>query len=127
MDKSDRDSLRRNRLDLCQDLDAKQATQFLFSKDILSDKDKQDIDANNTQRERSEALLDILPRRGPNAFNAFLEFLGKNQVHLSKLLQPVAEGIFMSAINSVRDGLSFAFVLQQIASKGIVFKYRCPT
>ena len=127
MEKSDRDSLRKNRLDLCRDLDAKQVTQFLYSKDILSEKDKQEIDAKNTQRERSEELLDILPRRGPNAFKAFLEFIAENQNHLFKLLQPVAEGIFMSVINSIKDGLSFAFVLQQIASKGIVFKFWSPT
>lgn len=97
MDTAHRNLLRKNRLALSEDLDAKTATSYLYSEDIISEHDKEDIETAKTQRDKSEKLLDILPKRGPHAFEVFLKFLDDKQPHLSKLLQGVPEGKFFGS------------------------------
>ena len=88
MDDSDRKLLKVNRMDLVRDLDVDTATSFLYSKTILSENHRDEILALKTPLAKSEKLLDVLPKRGPEAFGVFVQFLDENQPFLSKLLTP---------------------------------------
>ncbi|XP_028399666.1 caspase-3-like isoform X2 [Dendronephthya gigantea] len=88
MDKSHRDILKAKRMDLARDLDVNTAVSYLYSQSIFTENDKDEILALKTPQERSEKLLDILPKRGPEAFDVFVKFLDERQPFLSKLLKP---------------------------------------
>lgn len=47
----------------------------LYTEEVLTRQLREKINANKTETERLRALLDILPRRGDNAFNKFYEVL----------------------------------------------------
>ena len=99
MEKNHRDALRRNRVNICRDLDGKIATSYLYSKEILTETDKDEIEqAASTPTQKNEMLLDILAKRGPKAFPAFMEFLKDNQKHLFDLLTPPSEGKYCFGI-----------------------------
>ena len=80
--------LKENRRDLARDLDVDTAVSYLYSRSILSENDRDEILALKIQLAKSEKLLDVLPKRGPEAFDAFVQFLDENQSFLSKLLKP---------------------------------------
>ncbi|XP_046858886.1 caspase-7-like [Xenia sp. Carnegie-2017] len=88
MEDKHREVLRANRMKIVRDLDVDNATSFLYSKSILSENDRDEIKANKTFQSKSDKLLDILPRRGPEAFGVFVKFLDENQPFLSKYLKP---------------------------------------
>ena len=50
---------------------------------VLTEKDKEKIRAQSTRQERCDTLLEILPRKGPNAFSAFVDALDKEAEHLA--------------------------------------------
>ena len=88
MDDTHRSLLRKKRMDLTRDLDVDSAVSFLYSRSILSENDRDEILALKTQLAKSEKLLDVLPKRGPEAFDNFVQFLDENQPFLSQLLKP---------------------------------------
>lgn len=91
MEKKQRDLLRRNRVTLVQDLEATQLLNFLHQEDGgLGENDLETIKAQPTRTARAEKLLDILPRRGPKAFDIFCRALANTdgQHHLVDLLKP---------------------------------------
>lgn len=92
MEEAHRKLLQKNRVTLARDLDVKTATSYLYSQSILSENDKDTIESQTTPLGKNESLLDILPKRGPEAFGVFLKCLEvNNQTHLLRLLKPVAE------------------------------------
>ena len=53
---------------------------------VLTEKDEDEIKAQCTRQERCYKLLEILLRRGENAFEVFVEALKKEVPHLADLL-----------------------------------------
>ena len=87
MEDKHREVLRANRMEIVRDLDVDNATSFLYSKSILTESDRDEIKAIKTLQSKSERLLDILPRRGPEAFGVFVKFLDEKQLFLGDLLK----------------------------------------
>ncbi|XP_064010913.1 death domain-containing protein CRADD [Pogoniulus pusillus] len=76
MDARDKQLLRSLRLELCTEvLVDGVVTQYLYQEGILTDSHVQEIKAQTTTQRRTMMLLDILPSRGPKAFEVFLESL----------------------------------------------------
>ena len=50
---------------------------------VLKETDYDEIRAESTRQGRCDKLLDILPRRGENAFNIFVNALDKEAPHLA--------------------------------------------
>ncbi len=48
---------------------------FLYQENILTEAQVEDIESQPTNRQKSLKLLDILPSRGPRAFDSFLRSL----------------------------------------------------
>ncbi|XP_066019510.1 caspase-3-like isoform X1 [Pocillopora verrucosa] len=94
MQDSEREALRKNRQALLKDLEAKKIASRLFSYNIFSVEDKDEVNSKETKNDQGEALLDILPRKGPKAFKAFCDALHDVSPHLESLLRPIqAEGM----------------------------------
>ena len=51
--------------------------------EILDDTDEGEIKAQSTREKKCDKLLEILRRKGPNAFEAFVEALKKKVSHLA--------------------------------------------
>lgn len=125
MQDSDRDTLRKNRQALLKDLEAKRVASRLYSREILSEEDKDIVNSKPTSTEQGEYLLDILPRKGPKAFRVFCDVLHELSPHLESLLRPVQEDgkmlvlfcilVLESKLNSIDTGYKlsswFAVVL----------------
>ncbi|KAM3833589.1 death domain-containing protein CRADD isoform 2-T3 [Vipera latastei] len=76
MDARDKQVLRSLRLELCAELLVEGLIiQYLYQEEILTDNHVQEIRAQVTNQRKTLVLLDILPTRGPKAFEAFLESL----------------------------------------------------
>ncbi|XP_044167659.1 caspase-2-like [Acropora millepora] len=88
MDERHRELLIRNRKALMKDLDAWSVSIYLYQEQILSEIDFQLIKAERIRLFQAEKVLDIIPQRGPDAFNAFCEALKETdgQKHLLALL-----------------------------------------
>ena len=93
MEEKHRQTLKKNLYKICRDLNGKKATIFLYAEDILSEQDKCDIKSEKTHHDLNDAFMDILPKRGPKAFDVFMEFLKQEQVHLHDILVTSLEGI----------------------------------
>lgn len=91
MQEEDRKALRSNREALLRDLEAKRVASLLYSREIFSEEDKDSVNAKSTPAEQREEVLDILPRKGPKAFNAFCNVLNEVSPHLEALLRPTQE------------------------------------
>eukprot|EP00794_Sanderia_malayensis_P016963 gene16963-18672_t len=83
MTEEHRKLLQKHRLDLLHDMSGDRVASALFSREIFNENDMQQVKAGKTPREKNEKLLEILPRQGSKAFNAFCEALC--QVGLSHL------------------------------------------
>ena len=88
MDKKHRKILLKHRLAFVKDLEACDVTSALFESKIITENDKESIEAIIQRRERIEFLMDLLPRKGPDAFNGFCDALKDSGVyeHLVVLL-----------------------------------------
>ena len=91
MQEEDRKALRSNREALLKDLQAKRVASLLYSRDIFSEEDKDSVNAKSTPAEQREEVLDILPRKGPEAFGVFCDVLREVSPHLAALLRPIQE------------------------------------
>ncbi|XP_031562463.1 uncharacterized protein LOC116298219 isoform X2 [Actinia tenebrosa] len=86
MTKKHREILRRHRLELVENLQPLKLLSHLTS--VLSQEDEEEIRAERTTTEQARCLLDLLPRRGDKAFEAFVRALEKTQRFLAI---PIAE------------------------------------
>ena len=80
--------LQRNYQQLTQELEVDKVVRRLFTRDVLDEEDKEDIEAERSRHERAEKLLGMLLRRGEGNFKVFCEILGKlpSQQHLANIL-----------------------------------------
>ncbi|XP_062989860.1 death domain-containing protein CRADD isoform X2 [Elgaria multicarinata webbii] len=76
MDARDKQVLRSLRLELCAELLVEGLIiQYLYQEGILTENHMQEIRSQVTNHRKTMMLLDILPTRGPRAFETFLESL----------------------------------------------------
>lgn len=76
MDDRDKQVLRSLRLELCAELLVEGLViQYLYQEGILTENHIQEIRSQVTNQRKTMMLLDILPTRGPKAFETFLESL----------------------------------------------------
>lgn len=76
MDARDKQLLRSLRLELCTEvLVDGLVIQYLYQEGILTDSHVQEIKSQTTSQRKTMMLLDILPTRGPKAFDVFLDSL----------------------------------------------------
>lgn len=76
MDPAHRALLRTHRLYLSgQLLVSDTIVPLLYQEDILTDSQVEDIESQTTNRQKTLKLLDLLPSRGPRAFNTFIRSL----------------------------------------------------
>ncbi|XP_078384574.1 uncharacterized protein LOC144667044 isoform X2 [Oculina patagonica] len=85
MEQEHREILRSRRIAIAEDLEP---LKLLNRLDVLDDDDREEIKTKETRREQAYALLDMLIRKGPNAFKNFVSTLYelKSQKHLADLL-----------------------------------------
>ncbi|XP_020610415.1 uncharacterized protein LOC110048990 isoform X2 [Orbicella faveolata] len=86
MEEEHRNILIRRRTAITNDLEVKKVLNKLT---VLGDEDRDEIKAERTRTEQARALLDMLPRKGSNAFTDFVSVLYevKGQEHLADLLR----------------------------------------
>jgi len=102
MNKEHRMLLRKNRMALITDLEPKFVVNYLYQEGIFSENDAEMArNPHKTRQERAEIILDTIPRRGPNAFDAFYKALLLSQSHLAFLLKCniSTEGKVLSKLN----------------------------
>lgn len=88
MDPEHKALLRTHRLELSGQLLVRDTiVPFLFQERILTEAQVDHIESQPTDRQRSLALLDLLPSRGPRAFHAFLRSLEDFSWVRDRLLQ----------------------------------------
>ncbi|KAM9328028.1 death domain-containing protein CRADD [Pholidichthys leucotaenia] len=90
MDPKHRAVLRKHRLELSGQLQVSDTiVPFLYQEDILTGAQVEDIESRATERQKTLTLLDLLPNRGPRAFDAFLQSLQEYSWVRDRLLQEV--------------------------------------
>ena len=75
MEESHRKVLRKFRLHISRNIDARRITEVLFTNEILDEASKELILAETTSEGKAFYLLDVLSRCGPGAFESFLAAL----------------------------------------------------
>ena len=114
MEDKHRKLLRLNRMDLVRDMDGDRVASYLYSHEIFSEEDKELIGAETTPQMKNEKLLDIIPKRGGEAFGAFcdtlrelkllhLEVLLRNEEKASSIIRTEIESEEKSAIGKFLD------------------------
>ena len=89
-----------HRADLVKDLEPSKVLNYLF--DCLYEDDREYVKAQGTRGDRAEELIDMIPRRGPKAFQCFVTALYKRQRHLAiPLIQE--SGIDISSFEGGKD------------------------
>ncbi|XP_015771940.1 PREDICTED: caspase-2-like [Acropora digitifera] len=81
MEDRHRTILRDHRPNIVRDLEPNNILPDLRS--VLTVKDEEEIKAQSTRQRRCEQLLEIIPRKGPNAFKVFVEALKEEAPHLA--------------------------------------------
>ena len=81
MDDEHRDILRRHWSSLRRDLEPIKLLPYLVN--ILDVTDEQEVKVKATREDRIDKLLEILPRRGPKAFDEFVKALQEVQPFLA--------------------------------------------
>ena len=81
MDDNHREILRRNRTDLVKDLEPLKLLNDLA--ECLDEDDRETVKGVSGRKSQAEELLDMIPRKGPKAFECFVAALYKRQQHLA--------------------------------------------
>lgn len=75
LEQSERDVLKAHRVLIADNLQERRVVEQLFAEGILNLTDREEINAETSRFGRCCLLLDKLPRKGPNAFQSFLQAL----------------------------------------------------
>ena len=81
MDDKHREILRRQRSNLCRDLEVMKLLPKLHS--VLDTEDEEEVKAEGARRQKVDKLLNILPKKGPEAFHVFVKGLQELQPFLA--------------------------------------------
>lgn len=91
MEEAKENVLRKLSMDISRSMDATKVVgivQQLYSQEILDMDDREDVLAERTTRHQVWKLLDLLPRRRPEAFDVFLQALRECGLgHLANIIQ----------------------------------------
>ena len=88
MDEIHRQVLRKQRLTMLKDLETVGVLDHMYQSGSLSEDDCAQVKISGTRRERCQRFLDMLPRRGDNAYHVFLRALEKESLsHLAEELR----------------------------------------
>lgn len=84
-----RDILRHVRADLAKDMDPQEVLLQMSTNLVFSPRDEEEIMAKEGRTRQCETLLDILPRRGAEAFSSFVNALKSSrfQLHLATIIR----------------------------------------
>jgi len=94
--------LRKHRVILKRDLEPKKLLPYLVTDLVLDETDEEEIKTKLTREDQADKLLEILPRRGPQAFICFIEALENVQLHLAAKLREEEEGTLQrTSFNSI--------------------------
>jgi len=77
MEESHRKVLKKFRFEISRNIDVRRITEELFSRGILDENDREEILAETTTLYKSFLLLDMLPRKGSQAFPMFFNAFGR--------------------------------------------------
>lgn len=91
MDPRHKTVLKKVRPKLLEDLEVLPVLTRLLAGLILTQDDYDQVMAEKTRGKQAECLLNVLPRRGPDAFNEFIQCIGDEQEHLRKALKEALE------------------------------------
>ena len=83
--------LRDNRDDLTHDLDVNDVINHMIQENILTRHMQENVMSKPTPIEKTEAFLDLLPRRGEKAFWTFLNALEETYEHLYLKMKPAID------------------------------------
>lgn len=86
MDRADKERLRINRLALIRDCRFGDVKNYLIQESILSINDCEIIESAKTSQDKMAAFIDMLPRRGSQAYVCFRQALKSANPHLCQLL-----------------------------------------
>ncbi|ELU16193.1 hypothetical protein CAPTEDRAFT_134296, partial [Capitella teleta] len=75
MESADQEILRKNLVALSTDLNPKDVYDALIAGGVLSFQDTERIGTKGTQRDKARELINVLLRKGPNAFGVFMDAL----------------------------------------------------
>lgn len=75
LEQSERDVLTAHRILIVDNLQERKVVEQLFAEGILDQTDREEINAETSRFDKCCLLLDMLPRKGPNAFQSFLQAL----------------------------------------------------
>lgn len=75
MEQSKRDVLRAHRVVIADNLQERRVVEQLFAQGVLDQTDKEEILEERSRFDKCCLLLDKLPRKGPKAFESFLQAL----------------------------------------------------
>ena len=101
MEDTNRTILRKFRPTIVNDLEPNDTLPHLSS--VLTPKDDAEIKAQSTRQGRCEKLLEILPRKGPNAFKVFVEALKEEAPHLAQDLKEAGNRENPNQSSGLRD------------------------
>ncbi|XP_019646638.1 PREDICTED: DNA ligase 1-like [Branchiostoma belcheri] len=88
MDEQDKKKLVRNRVAIVESLIVEDVRAFLIEREVFTSDQFQQITRQTTRRHKAEELLDLLPTRGPKAFQEFRKALKQcNYSFLDSLLE----------------------------------------
>lgn len=93
MEPKHRELLRAQRLHLCEQLVVDDTiVQYLYQEDILTEGQVEEIQSQKSNKNKTLMLLNILPNRGPRAFNIFVQSLEQDFPWIKEELLLLAEG-----------------------------------
>ena len=93
MEDSKRNVLRKLRMHISRNMEARKAVEFLYCRGVLDENDREVILAETTTQFKVLKLLDMLPRIGSKAFDVFLQALhGCGYGFLAKNIQSELSG-----------------------------------
>ena len=84
MEQKHRTILRNHKSNLQKDLEPRDILSKLAT--VLTEKDEEKVRAQPTKERRCDKLFDILPSKGPNAFDVFVDSLKEEANHLALVL-----------------------------------------
>ena len=93
MTEAHRELLTSNRVAIVEDLLVDDVLAQLFSNFVFDDNDKELIRSEATSKRQAEKLLDLLVKKGDEAFGHFLSALKDSYPHLAELLQVDDKGL----------------------------------
>lgn len=127
MDARDKQVLRSHRLELgAEVLVEGLVLQYLYQEGVLTENHVQEIKAQATGLRKTMLLLDILPSRGPKAFDAFLDSLQEFPWVREKLEKAREEAVVeLPAENSVCSSVRPVQASTESLSRGAVEQRKC--